>query len=55
MPTVVTDEPSVELYFLEVSSVVLVVAFAVELVSVGYFEVEPVSVEYFVVELVPVG
>jgi len=42
----VTDGTPVELYFLEVS----VVAFAVELVSVGYFAVELV-VGYFVVEL----
>jgi len=47
LPTVVTDGTPVELYFLEVS----VVAFAVELVSVGYFAVELV-VEYFSVELV---
>jgi len=55
LPTVVTDGLSVELYFLVVSSLVLVVAFAVELVSVGYFAVELVSVGYFVVELVSVG
>jgi len=52
LPTVVTDGLSVELYFLVVSSLVLVVAFAVELVSVGYSVVELVSVGYFVVELV---
>jgi len=55
LPTVVTDGLSVELYFLVVSSLVLVVAFAVELVSVGYFVFELVSVGYFVVELVSVG
>jgi len=51
LPTVVTDGLSVELYFLVVSSLVLVVAFAVELVSVGYFVVELVSVGYSVVEV----
>jgi hypothetical protein len=65
LPRPVTDGPFVELYFLVVSFVVFVVAFAVELVPVRDFVVELVpdedfvvelvSDEDFVVELVPVG
>jgi hypothetical protein len=55
LPRPVPDGPPFELYFVVVFSAVLVVAFAVELVSVGYFVVELASVGYFVVELDSVG